>query len=42
MRSLRDLLDEILARIEQVEGMIGNALEPGEGEDDDDEETEED
>jgi len=40
MKSLRDLLDEILTRIEQVEEMIGNALEPSE--DDVDEETAED
>ena len=40
MRSLRDLLDEILTRIEQMEETIGNALEPDE--DEDDEETEED
>ena len=39
MKSLRELLDEILTRIEQVEEMIGNALEPGE--DESDEETEE-
>ena len=40
MKSLRDLLDEILTRVEQVEEMIGNALEPSE--DESDEEIEED
>ncbi len=39
MKSLRYLLDEILTRIEQLEETIGNALEPGE--DEGDEETEE-
>jgi len=40
MKSLRDMLDEILARIDQVEELIGNALEPSE--DEGDEEIEED
>jgi len=30
MKSLREMLDEILARIDQVEELIGNALEPDE------------
>ena len=40
MKSLRDLLNEVLTRIDQVEEMVGDALEPGE--DEEDEEIEQD